>query len=124
PSGRAGSTCPREWRRSRGTAPPPCRGGTRSSRRLPPWWLPARARLSAPAGRVLDEVSLLDAGAPSVAQVRLQDRLGRARGERRRLARARQRVPVIAHAARREHQRKVCVGGLDRLRVVARAGGG
>src|SRR5204862_4061855 len=73
-------------------------------------------QLAAPRGD-LDEIAVLDLRAPCVGDVDLDDRLGRARAQRRRLARTRERVPVIAHAARDERQRKRAIGWLRGLAV-------
>ena len=65
----------------------------------------------------LHEVPVLDPRALRVGHVDLDDRLGRARAQRGGLPGARQRVPVIAHAACREGQRKHAVGELGGLGV-------
>src|SRR5688500_10460242 len=58
----------------------------------------------APARGDLDEIAVVDAEGPRVAQVHLEERLRRAPRERRRMRGTRERVPVIPHAPRRERQ--------------------
>ena len=90
PSETAGSTCPRGSRRSRGTAPRALPRRDAISTKSPSW-MPACRASPRPISRIGS---------------------GCARGERRRPARTRAGVPVIAHTARRENQREAMVSGL------------